>query len=131
MSDVPRPACVLVVEDESHVSSMLEQVLLHLGYGVLLAQCLSDGIELARTAPIDMAMLDLNLAGDDSFPIAHELRQRGIPFLFSSGHTTKNLPEPYRDESVLQKPYGEAQLEQALSTLLGANAAPSASLAGH
>ena len=130
MNAVAQPTCVLVVEDESYVSLMLELVLQHLGYRVLLAECLADGIDLARTAPIDVAMLDINLAGVESFPIAAELRQRGIPFMFSSGYTAKNLPEAYRGESVLQKPYGQAQLQQALVALLGAKAAPAASHAG-
>jgi CheY-like chemotaxis protein len=130
MNPAAQPACVLVVEDEAYVSSMLELVLQHLGYRVLLAECLSDGIELARTASIDTAILDINLAGVESFPIAAELRHRGIPFMFSSGYTAKNIPDAYRGESVLQKPYGQPQLQEALASLLGANPARAASQAG-
>lgn len=126
MNTVAQRACVLVVEDESCVSSMLELVLQHLGYRVLLADCLTDGLDLARSSPIDAAILDINLAGMESFPIAAELRNRGVPFMFSSGHTAKSIPEAYRGESVLHKPYGQPQLQQALASLLGAEPASAA-----
>ena len=79
----------------------------------IVAKCL----ELAESAPIDLAILDINLAGEVSFPAALVLRRRGIPFVFSSGYGDEDLPEAWRDQKILQKPYDTRQLNAALIAL--------------
>ena len=80
--------CILVVEDEMLVAMMLEDMLTDIGYRVVKASRLTKAASLAATADIDCAILDVNLDGETSYPVANALRQRGIPFLFSSGSTT-------------------------------------------
>lgn len=64
-----------------------------------------------------MALLDINLAGEESYPVAAVLRRRGIPFVFSSGYGSAGLPTDWRDEKMLQKPYDGKQLIAALEAL--------------
>lgn len=109
--------CVLVVEDEILVSMMLEDRLERAGYRVIAAANLRDALELARERAIDVAVLDVNLGGDTSFPVADTLRQRGIAFTFASGYGVDGLPPEYRDEAVLQKPYDTGQLLSSLTSL--------------
>lgn len=120
MTSSPQPPCVLVVEDEESISSMLELVLQHMGYRVCLADSVDTALEALRSAQIDVAMLDVTLAGVESFPVAEALRRRGIPLMFSSGHAAADLPEAWRAERILRKPYDQRTLKNALDDLLDA-----------
>ena len=115
--DSASPPCVLLVEDEMCLAMMLQDLLEDAGYRVLKAARLTKCLELAESALIDMAILDINLAGEVSFPAALVLRRRGIPFVFSSGYGGEDIPEMWRNETVLQKPYDTRQLTAALTAL--------------
>ncbi len=117
MSEATNKGCVLLAEDEMMVAMMLEDRLEHFGYQVLKAARLSACLALAESAPIDLAILDINLAGEASFPVAEVLRQRGIPFLFSSGYGSDGLPAAWKGAKVLQKPYDTNQLISMLNDL--------------
>ena len=106
---------VLVVEDEGVVAMVLEDYLLELGYAVAgVAARLELGLQLAQEAAIDLAILDVNLAGKLSYPIAQLLHARGIPFLFATGYGTAGRPDEFRDIPTLTKPYGIDDLARAL-----------------
>ncbi len=110
--------CVLIVEDEMYLAMLLQDLLEDAGYRVLKAARLPAAVALAESGEIDAAMLDINLGGTEVFPAAHVLRQRGIPFLFTSGYGSNGLPPEYRHSPMLQKPYDQALLQQALDALL-------------
>ena len=106
---------ILIVEDEMLVAMNIEDMLLDLGHEVAgLASRLEPALALAAEGEFDIAMLDVNLAGQQSFPVAAILASRGIPFLFATGYGAKGVAEEYRDYPVLQKPFGASDLEQAL-----------------
>ena len=97
------------------VAMNIEDMLLELGHEVAgLASRLGPALSLAREGRFDLAMLDVNLAGEPSFPVADVLRQRGIPFLFATGYGVQGIAEGYRSAFVLQKPFRARDLEQAL-----------------
>ena len=118
MPKAKKKACVLLAEDEMMVAMMLEDRLEQFGYQVLKAARLTACLALAESEPIDVAILDINLAGETSFPVAEVLRLRGIPFVFSSGYGDEGLPETWKGTKVLQKPYDTKQLIAILDTLL-------------
>lgn len=120
MTTDKHPPCILLAEDEMLLAMMLEDRLSSAGYHVIKAARLAKCMELAESAPIDLAILDINLAGELSFPAALVLRHRGIPFVFSSGYDGDDLPEVWRNEKVLQKPYDSRQLTAALTALRAA-----------
>ena len=109
--------CILLAEDEMMLAMMLEDRLNASGYNVIKAARLTKCLELAEFATIDLAILDINLAGEQSFPVALVLRRRGIPFVFSSGYDDQDVPEVWRNEKILQKPYDSRQLTAALNAL--------------
>ena len=114
-----RPLRILIVEDEMLVAMNIEDMLLDLGHEVAgLAGRLEPALALAREAEIDVAMLDVNLAGEQSFPVADALIERGVPFLFATGYGLKGIPERYRDRPVLQKPFRGQDLAQVLRETL-------------
>ena len=106
---------VLVVEDEMLVAMNIEDMLLELGHEVAgIASRVEPALSLAVEGNFDVALLDVNLAGEPSFPVAAVLRQRGIPFLFATGYGIKGIVEEFRSEVVLQKPFREAELARAV-----------------
>lgn len=112
------PRCVLLVEDEMLLAMLLQDMLEDAGYRVVKAARLPAALELAGSEAFDAAVLDVNIAGKEVFPVADELRHRGVPFLFASGYGDKGVPGEYRDAPILQKPYGAGQMLEALNGLL-------------
>jgi len=110
--------CILIVEDEALLVMMLEQMLEDLGYSSIKAGHLGKAMDLAATADFDVAILDLHVAGQDVYPVADELRRRGIPFVFSTGSGPGGLRSDYRTWPTLTKPYLEDDLERILDATL-------------
>ena len=109
---------ILVVEDEMLVAMNIEDMLLDLGHEVAgLASRLEPALSLAREADFDLAMLDVNLAGEPSFPVAEILVERGIPFLFATGYGAGGIAEAHRDRPVLEKPFRAQDLGAALARI--------------
>lgn len=112
---------VLIVEDESLVAMLLETILEDMGcVPVGPAATVDEGLQLvADPAPIDAALLDVNVAGRQVFPIAEALKARGVPFVFSTGYGEGGLPDEWRGQPTLQKPFTEAAVRDALMTAMG------------
>ena len=97
---------VLVVEDEMMIALMLEDMLLDLGHDVVgLAMRLPQAMEMARKADIDLAILDVNLDGRMSFPVAEVLTARGVPFFFASGYGSAGVEPPFHERLTIRKPF--------------------------
>lgn len=115
-STVRRVRRVLVVEDEVIVGMLVEDMLRELGFEVVaLSTHLDQAVRLARGSDIDFAVLDLNLNGQLSYPVAHALRLRGLPFIFATGYGAKILVPPYNSTPTLQKPFHLDDLRRTLA----------------
>lgn len=112
---------VLVVEDESLVAMLLETILEDMGCTpVGPASTVEEGLQLvADDAPIDAALLDVNVAGRQIFPVAQALKDRNVPFVFSTGYGEGGLPDEWRGLPTLQKPFTEAAVRDALMKAMG------------
>ncbi|WAC64619.1 response regulator [Pseudoxanthomonas sp. SL93] len=109
---------VLIVEDESMLVMLLEDLLPTLGYEVAgSAGSVEQALAALDEAPIDLAVVDVNLAGTPSFPVADALRERGVPFLFTTGYGHEGLPERFVDAPVLAKPFRRHDMESVLTRL--------------
>jgi CheY-like chemotaxis protein len=108
---------ILLVEDEFIVAAMLEDVLRGLGAVVVgPAYRLGQGLRLAQEEAIDVAILDVNIEGERSDPIADALAGRGIPFVLATGYGNG---EARHGASVLTKPYTPQMLAAALARAVG------------
>jgi CheY-like chemotaxis protein len=111
---------VLVVEDEMMVAMLIEDVLTDNGFEIAgFATNVAQALELVGTADFDAAVLDLNLAGVETYPIATELTRRGIPFVFSTGYGAAGLNGDYKTVPVVQKPFEDHQLVHAVDEAIG------------
>ncbi len=110
---------VLVVEDEYLIRMLLEDMLADLGYDVGAAVgSIAEASEFAANGDFHVAILDVNLDGEEIFPVADILLKRGLPFVFVTGYGENSLPEPYRGRPALQKPFQAEQLKSTLAELL-------------
>ena len=113
-----RRARVLIVEDEHLIQLMLAEMITKMGYDVAgVAGNLTDAKDHASGMELDVAVLDINLAGEKVFPVADRLRARGVPFCFVTGYGVGGLPDHYERNAVLQKPFQEEDLERILHSL--------------
>ena len=115
MDAAPRPRRVLIVEDEMVVAMLVEEFVEELGHEVVaVASHFEAALDMARTGEFDLAVLDLNLGGVQSFPIADVLSERGVPFVFASGYGAAGLPPQHRSGVVVQKPFQLDDLNAAI-----------------
>jgi CheY-like chemotaxis protein len=117
-SETSASPCVLVVEDEMLVAMMLEGMLQDLGYRVIKAARVAKAVSLVATETIDVAILDVNLAGEPSYRVADELLRRGIPFVFASGYAPGSLRADFHDIAVLRKPYMSHEVRQLVTAVI-------------
>ena len=108
----------LLVEDEVLVGIMVEEMLRELGCEVVaLSSHLDQALRLAESGSFDFAVLDINLSGVMSFPVADFLAGRGVPFLFATGYGGRTLPERHAGAVILPKPFSLDELRAALVRL--------------
>lgn len=112
---------LLIVEDEAIVAMMLEDMLARLGCVVVdVAASVSRGLALAGDASlaIDAAILDVNLGGEEVYPVAEKLAAGGVPFVFSTGYGLSGIAPDFARIPALAKPFTPRALEAALMAVL-------------
>jgi DNA-binding NtrC family response regulator len=106
----------LLVEDEMLVAWLIEDMLADLGCAVIgPASSVNQALAMIDAEAVDAAVLDLNLNGQMSYPVADAL---AAPFIISTGYDKDTLPDDYRACPVLQKPFQRSELSDALAKLL-------------
>src|SRR4029078_2691283 len=92
---------VLVVEDEMIVAWVLEDMLADLGCAVIgPAARVKQALAMIDAEAVDAALLDVNLNGQKSYPVADALAARGVPFIFATGYEKDRLNNGYEDVPV-------------------------------
>lgn len=119
MDDFLAGRSVLVVEDEFMVLMNIESALADFGCtSVAVAATVDQALALLRAQNFDLAMLDANLDGKSSSPIADVLAAKGVPFVFSTGYRNPHLGGYHGNRPVLMKPYRDEQLAEVFARLL-------------
>lgn len=111
---------ILVVEDEALLAMYIEDTLEPLGCEVVgPVASVEDALPLVAGNEIDAALLDVNLGGgENSYPVADALAERGIAFGFLTGYGEQGIRADHSGTPVLSKPFDEKGLEDVLSRLL-------------
>lgn len=109
---------ILIVEDEFLIAATAVDMLEEQGATVIgPATTIAQAHSLAETEEIDAAVLDVNLHGERIERVAEALRERRIPFVFTTGYGERAFD---REQSapILDKPYTDSQLARALLNVL-------------
>ena len=115
-------ARVLVVEDEYLVAIMLEEMLESAGCIVMgPIPRLQEALDAVDHQDYDVALLDVNLAGERIDPVADALSERDVPFMFVTGYGASALPREYAERPHIGKPFRIAELLGMLSSILRCN----------
>jgi DNA-binding response OmpR family regulator len=118
MAEAGGATAVLVVEDESIVALYVEAVLANFGFGeISFAHDLASGMALLASKPPGFAILDVNIGGQSVFPLAAALRERRIPFIFSTGRSKSEFPAEWSGQPIVTKPLSAKALAIALDEL--------------
>ena len=114
------PFRLLLVEDEALIALMLEDMVEGLGCAVTaVAPRVALGLSMAESGDFDLAILDVNVAGENVEPIAERLASKGVPFVFATGYGEAGVPLRFRDRPVVAKPFRSDQLEAAIHKAVG------------
>ena len=110
---------VFIVEDEALILFSLQDMLEDLGCEVVASALrIDDALAMGGTLAFDIAILDVNVAGERIDPVADLLASRGVPFVFASGYNRASLPRAHRERTLVAKPYRAAELQVALGVAL-------------
>jgi len=110
---------VLVIEDSFMIVSLLELVFENFGWTMVgPATRVAAALELIESERIDAALLDVNLAGEMSWPVAEALQAHGIPFVLSTGYEVGHImPESLKGVKFIRKPYNAPGLKRTIDDL--------------
>ena len=110
---------VLVVEDEYFVAILIEEILESAGCIVTgPIPRLPEALDAVDHEDYDVAVLDVNLAGERINPVADALSERNVPFLFVTGYGANALPSEYAQRPRVCKPFRMADLLGTLSNVV-------------
>lgn len=106
---------VLVVEDNPALAYDIEDIFSECGAEVIgPALDLPSGLQLARENNLDGAILDIDLGGEYIWPLARELKDHKVPFVFVSADCGEGMPDDFQGCTCLDKP---APGERILTTI--------------
>lgn len=110
---------VLLVEDEARIAMLVQDTLEDMGCEVVgTAARLDEAMEKVSSLSFDVAVLDVNLNGQPSYPVADKLVASGSAFVLATGYGTSNVPLSLQHAPILQKPFMRRDLERALRKAL-------------
>ncbi len=122
---------VFVVEDEFAVLMLVEDMLSELGCELVgTAARLQEAMTAAETIECDVAILDVNINGQNVAPVVDLLTGRGTPFVFSTGYGKSGIDGRFRERPVLQKPYRIEDFAEALRQALSGRNQTRSGIAG-
>jgi CheY-like chemotaxis protein len=112
-------ARLLIIEDEALILLNVTSMLNDMGWEVAgTAGKFDAALELAQTGSFDAAIVDINLDGAMTYPVADVLRQREIPFAFTTGYGRSVIDQSYSEVPILHKPFSPDQLQAVVNRLL-------------
>ena len=117
--------CILVVEDEVLVAMMVEAMLEDFGCSVEVVPGIEQALASIRKRAPDGVLLDMNVHGRKTLPVAEELVSRSVPFLLVTGYgTADDDPPMIKSAPRLQKPFSEDDLGRRMAQVFVSSAPP-------
>lgn len=124
--------CALLIEDEFLVALETEAMLRDLGcQEIRSAASIAEALDAIRVDPPDFALVDVNLAGEQSWPVMQLLAEQGIPFAVTSGYAMGSEQlRAFGSPPLLRKPISSRMLANVIAALKTAGAGPDPRPAG-
>ena len=107
---------ILILEDEPIIGLALEDMLQRQGAFVLFASGIEEACKLIAGEPVESAILDVNVHGAESYPVASLLTERRIPFIFATGYGDRSHPVEFAGIPTISKPYSADDIRKALDS---------------
>jgi len=123
MTSASPKATILIVDDEPDVREVLEEYFVAHGYAALGAESAAAAKTLAAKQAIDLALVDVNMPGEDGLSLARHLRERyakiAIVMLTSAGTVVDRIVglEMGADDYV-PKPFDPRELAARVKSVL-------------
>ncbi|MGB3469667.1 MAG: HWE histidine kinase domain-containing protein [Erythrobacter sp.] len=110
------PAHMILVEDSMIIALDTEENLKRLGVASIDVASSVSGALAAMTKRLpDFAIIDFNLGPESSTPVAEKLRELSVPFVLATGYADLgDQGDQLGAMATLRKPYGRAEIEDAL-----------------
>ncbi|GBU19723.1 MULTISPECIES: response regulator [Methylobacterium] len=117
--EAPRPARILVVDDDAEVRHVTASFLVDFGYAASEAADASTAVAMLEAGGFELVVADLAMPGMTGADLAETVRRRwpALPVLILTGHAEAMQIPP--DVPVLDKPFRSAELAARVSALLG------------
>ena len=101
------------------IAADLAETVEEMGYEVQgPAHEVASALDLLASVRVDGALLDVNLGGETSYPVADALASRDIPFVFLSGYANTQLRTGFETCRLLSKPIQQDALCAGLHDML-------------
>lgn len=111
---------ILIVEDDWLIADAIARQVDALGgWTVGPVASVAEAMVLLNRAPLNLAVLDINLGREASYPIADALKERDTPFIFVTADDRSILPARFASCPVLSKPPNLAELREQIRRIIG------------
>jgi DNA-binding response OmpR family regulator len=121
---------ILVVENENIIAMEISWIVEDAGYSIVGPE---RSVEATRQVlsrhKVDLALLDVHLAGETVFPVSEMLDAIGVPYIFLTSHPVSSLPGRYEGRPLLTKPFRPRALLALIQQILGGRPTDSANAA--
>lgn len=114
---------VLLVDDEPEIAPLVAMCLESLEIELVTARRLSEALDAALTAPMDMVLLDLALGDEDGLAILPSLRAApglgAIPIVAFTAHDSRKVEALQRGvDNFIRRPFAASELQAAVRSHL-------------
>lgn len=111
---------ILIVEDEYFIASDLTNAMMDEDASVIgPTGDIDEAARLIAEEEPDAAILDVNLNQTSAYPLAADLRDREIPYIFLTGYDAAHLPDEFHSVPVVAKPFAMPAVIDAVQRLIG------------
>ena len=110
---------LMILEDEPILGFALEDMLCEIGdWKTELCTRLEEAHKFLNNGLPDLAILDVNIHGQLSYPIADRLLAAGVPYIFATGYGDLTHPQLHQGSITVTKPYSLAHIADAVETAM-------------
>jgi CheY-like chemotaxis protein len=114
-----RPFRILVLEDDPIVSMDMEAIVADAVDAVVDVTASLAEVERLIGEPVDLALLDVEVADGRSYGVAARLRARNTPVIFVTGSRPEDVPPALAGTPLIGKPYSACVIARVVRDTLG------------